>query len=195
VATPRTVLALTPAAALDALSQVGYPAVVKPLVGSWGRLVTPVADEATARLVLEYVAALPHPTSHIVYVQEMVEKQGRDLRIAVVGGRAVAAAHRSGPQWRTNVHLGATVRACALTEELSRLAVDAAAAVGAEIAGVDVVEDADGRPFVLEVNHGFEFTGLQGGLGRTVDVAGEIVAFLSGPAAAPRPLGARGAAA
>ncbi|MFF7770499.1 RimK family alpha-L-glutamate ligase [Streptomyces massasporeus] len=195
VATPRTVLALTPEAALDALSEVGYPAVLKPLVGSWGRLVTPVADEATARLVLEYVSALPHPTSHIVYAQEMVDKRGRDLRVAVIGGRAVAAAHRSGPEWRTNVHLGATAQACALSPELDRLAVDAAAAVGAEIAGVDVVEDADGRPFVLEVNHGFEFTGLQESLGRTLDVAGEIVAHLTERSEVPRALDARGAAA
>ncbi|MFI1186046.1 RimK family alpha-L-glutamate ligase [Streptomyces californicus] len=195
VATPRTVLALTPEAALDALSEVGYPAVLKPLVGSWGRLVTPVADEATARLVLEYVSALPHPTSHIVYAQAMVDKRGRDLRVAVVGGRAIAAAHRSSPEWRTNVHLGATTQVCALTPELDRMAVDAAAAVGAEIAGVDIVEDTDGRPFVLEVNHGFEFTGLQQSLGRTLDVAGEIVAYLAGRPEMLMAVDARGAVA
>lgn len=177
--TPRTALALTPEAAVDALREIGYPAVVKPLVGSWGRLVTPIADESTAAIVLEYIAALPHPGSHVVYVQEMVDKGGRDIRVAVVGGRAVAAAYRSGPDWRTNVHRGAATEECPLTDELSVLATQAAAVTGADVAGVDLVADPDGRLMVLEVNHGLEFSGLQRCLGDRIDVAAEMVAWLT----------------
>jgi [lysine-biosynthesis-protein LysW]--L-2-aminoadipate ligase len=178
ITTPRTALALTPEAAVEALGTVGYPAVIKPLVGSWGRLVTPVADEATGRLFLEYVAALPHPASHIVYVQEMVDKGDRDIRVAVVGGRPLAAAYRSGPDWRTNVHRGASTQPCELTDDLAKLAARAADAVGADIAGVDIVEDADGQLTVLEVNHGFEFSGLQSCLGDRRDVAADVVSYL-----------------
>lgn len=178
IPTPRTALALTPDAAADALRQIGYPAVIKPLVGSWGRLVTPIADERTAAIVLEYIAALPHPGSHVVYVQEMVDKGGRDIRVAVVGGRAVAAAYRSGPDWRTNVHRGAMTEQCPLTDEIAELATQAAAVTGAALAGVDLVADADGRLMVLEVNHGLEFSGLQRCLGDRLDVADEIVTAL-----------------
>ncbi|GAB3887283.1 hypothetical protein GCM10029964_053010 [Kibdelosporangium lantanae] len=145
----------------------------------------PVADEATGRLFLEYVAALPHPTSHVVYVQEMVDKGARDIRVAVVGGRSIAGAYRYGPDWRTNVHLGASTRPCELTEDLAGLAARAADAVGAAIAGVDIIEDPDGRLTVLEVNHGFEFTGLQRCLGERGDVAAEVVGYLADLARSP----------
>lgn len=176
--TPRTALGLTPQAALDALNSIGYPALIKPLVGSWGRLVVRLSDRAGAEAVLEYAAALPGPQSHLGYVQELVDKPGRDIRVIVVGGRVLGAVYRTGESLRTNVALGGRTRPCEVTPEIGKLSLDAAAAVGAEIAGVDLIEDRDGRMLVLEVNHRVEFTGFQAALGDRIDVAGSIVDHL-----------------
>ncbi|MFY1636536.1 lysine biosynthesis protein LysX [Solwaraspora sp. WMMB335] len=178
IPTPRTALGLTPKAALAALDEIGYPALIKPLVGSWGRLVTKLADRANAEGVLEYVAALPGPQSHLGYVQEFVDKPGRDIRVIVVGGEPLGAVYRTGELWRTNVALGARTEPCEVTPEIDKLSIDAAAAVGADIAGVDLIEDRDGRLLVLEVNHRVEFTGFQAALAGRVDVADRIVEHL-----------------
>jgi [lysine-biosynthesis-protein LysW]--L-2-aminoadipate ligase len=178
VPTPRTALGLTPQAALAALESIGYPALIKPLVGSWGRLVVRLPDRAGAEGLLEYVAALPGPQSHLGYVQELIEKPGRDIRAIVVGGDLLGAVYRDGESWRTNVALGARTRPCAATPEITKLSLDAAAAVGADIAGVDLIEDRDGRLLVLEVNHRVEFAGFQSALSDRVDVADRIVEHL-----------------
>ncbi|MEU0357521.1 RimK family alpha-L-glutamate ligase [Streptomyces cyaneofuscatus] len=178
IPTPRTALGLTPKATLAALDSIGYPALIKPLVGSWGRLVVRLPDRAGAEGVLEYVAALPGPQSHLGYVQELIDKPGRDIRAIVVGGELLGAVYRTGELWRTNVALGARTLPCEATPEITKLSVAAAAAVGADIAGVDLIEDADGRLLVLEVNHRVEFTGFQSALGDQVDVADRIVEHL-----------------
>ncbi|MFI2741091.1 RimK family alpha-L-glutamate ligase, partial [Streptomyces sp. NPDC018711] len=169
IATPRTALGLTPQAALTALdSTIGYPALIKPLVGSWGRLVVELRDRAAAQGVLEYVGALSGPQSHLGYVQELIDKPGRDIRVIVVGGQVLGAIYRTGESLRTNVALGGQVHPCEVTAEIEKLSLDAAAAVGAEIAGVDLIEDGEGRLLVLEVNHRVEFTGFQSALGDRV---------------------------
>ncbi|WP_191839624.1 RimK family alpha-L-glutamate ligase [Catellatospora chokoriensis] len=178
IPTPRTALGLTPQATLDALDSIGYPAVIKPLVGSWGRLVAHLPDRTAAQGVLEYVAALPSPQSHVGYVQELIDKPDRDIRVIVVGGQVLGAVYRTGEAVRTNVALGGQTRPCEVTPEINKYAVDAAAAVGADIAGVDLIEDRDGRLLVLEVNHRVEFTGFQAALAAKVDVADHIVDFL-----------------
>lgn len=176
--TPRTALALTPEAALDALDALGYPAVIKPLVGSWGRLVSYLPDPDTARTVLDYVAALPGTDSHIVYVQEYVPKPERDIRVIVIGDEAVGAIYRSGADWRTNVARGAVSHRCPLSDDLAKLAVSAARSTGAVLAGVDVLEDADGGLCVLEVNHGVEFSGFQRAHGDDLSLADLIIDHL-----------------
>ncbi|WBB77722.1 RimK family alpha-L-glutamate ligase [Micromonospora sp. WMMD882] len=178
VPTPRTALGLTPQATLAALDSIGYPAVIKPLVGSWGRLVAKLPDRASAEGVLEYVAALPGPQSHLGYVQELIDKPDRDIRVVVVGGQVLGAVYRTGESMRTNVALGGRTRPCAVTPEITKFSVDAAAAVGADIAGVDLIEDRAGRLLVLEVNHRVEFTGFQAALAARVDVADRIVEHL-----------------
>ncbi|WP_430791103.1 lysine biosynthesis protein LysX [Actinoplanes sp. G11-F43] len=178
VPTPRTALALTPQATLDALEAIGYPALIKPLVGSWGRLVAHLPDRVSAEGVLEYLAALPGPQSHLGYVQELIDKPGRDIRAVVVGGQVLGAVYRTGEALRTNVALGGKTRPCEVTPEINKFSIDAAAAVGADIAGVDLIEDRDGRLLVLEVNHRVEFTGFQSALASEVDVAGHIVDHL-----------------
>jgi len=178
VPTPRTALGLTPKAALDALDSIGYPALVKTLVGSWGRLVVQLPDADCAKGVFEYVAALPGPQSHLGYVQELIDKPDRDIRAIVVGGDVLGAVYRTGESFRTNVALGGQTRPCEVTPDITKLSVDAAAAVGADIAGVDLIEDRDGRLLVLEVNHRVEFTGFQSALAGRVDVADRIVDHL-----------------
>ncbi|MDT0426769.1 RimK family alpha-L-glutamate ligase [Streptomyces salyersiae] len=178
VPTPDTTLALTPDAALAALEQFGYPAVIKPLVGSWGRLVTRVTGPVMAAAVLEHLAALPSPQSHIVYVQREVAKADRDIRVLVVGERAVGATYRRSDEWRTNVARGAVSERCPLDPGLTELAVAAAKTVGAHIAGVDLLQDPDGRLTVLEVNDRVEFRGLQQSHGTDIDVADAVAALL-----------------
>jgi [lysine-biosynthesis-protein LysW]--L-2-aminoadipate ligase len=176
---PRTVLGLTPEAALAALAQIGYPALIKPLVGSWGRLIVTLRDEQMAEDVFDYVRALPGPQSHLIYVQELIAKPGRDIRAIVVGGEFIGAVYRIAEGTRTNVALGARTRPCPESAELTKLAVAAAAATGADIAAVDLIEDEDGRLLLIEVNHRVEFSGFQQAVGDRVDVAGRIVEYVA----------------
>ncbi|WP_067503750.1 RimK family alpha-L-glutamate ligase [Actinoplanes sp. TFC3] len=174
VPTPHAALALTPEAALDEIAEMGYPVVLKPLSSSWGKRVSLIRDADAAEAVLEHCAALPSPQAHLIYLQAYVEKPGRDIRVVVVGDQAVGAIYRSSKGWRTNVAKGATTTICDLHGDLADIAIGAARAVGADIAGVDLVEDTDGRLLVLEVNSGVEFAGLQRALGEGCDVPGKI---------------------
>ncbi len=175
---PRTAIGLTPQAALAALDEIGYPALIKPLVGSWGRLIARLRDRDMAEDLFEYVAALPGPQSHVVYVQEFIAKPGRDIRAIVLGGELLGANYRIADDIRTNVARGAHTEPCEETSEIAKLAVAAATAVGAEIAAVDLVEDTDGQLLVLEVNHRVEFTGFQAAMRDRIDVADRIVDLL-----------------
>jgi [lysine-biosynthesis-protein LysW]---L-2-aminoadipate ligase len=173
--TPRTSLALTPEAALEAIEEFGYPLVVKPLTGSWGRLVALVRDRAEAETVMEHRAALPSPQQHIIYLQEYVEKPGRDIRVLTAGDTVVAASYRySGQGWRTNAARSGRSEPCPLSAELTGLALAAAKAVGGGVLGVDLIEGPGGLS-VLEVNHTVEFRGLQGAHGDGLDVADAII--------------------
>lgn len=174
---PRTALGLTPAAALTALEEIGYPALVKPLTGSWGRLIAELRDRRMAEEVFEYISALPGPASHLVYVQELIAKPGRDIRAIVVGGELLGATYRIAAGTRTNVARGAVSRPCDETADIGKLAVAAAAATGADIAAVDLIEDGEGQLLVLEVNHRAEFSGFQAAMGDRIDVAGRIAGY------------------
>ena len=176
---PRTSLALTPAAALEAMEEFGYPLVVKPLTGSWGRLAALVRDRAEAGIVMEHRAALPSPQQHIIYLQEYVENPGRDIRVLIAGETVVAASYRyadPGGDWRTNAARAGRSEPCPLSPELAGLALAAAKAVGGGVLGVDLIEGPAGLS-VLEVNHTVEFAGLQGAHGDDLDIADAIVGF------------------
>ncbi len=177
VATPPAVAALSPEAALAAAEELGFPVVVKPLTGSWGRLVTMLRDPQEAQSVLEHLAALPSPQQHIVYLQKLVDKPGRDIRVLVAGEEVVAASYRYGAQWRTGVACHGQSRPCPLSAEITELALAAARAVGGGFLGVDLVEGADALQ-VLEVNHTPEFRGLAQAHGEALDVADVIVSHL-----------------
>lgn len=175
VPTPRTGVALTPEAGLDAAEAIGYPVVIKPLTGSWGRLLAVARDRATAETILEHRAALPSPQQRITYVQELIEG-ARDVRVIVCGDSVVAASRRYGDGVRANVALGGRSEPCPVTPELGAMARSAAVAVGGGVLGVDLIEG-PGGPLVLEVNHTVEFRGLQEAHGDTVDVADTIAAY------------------
>jgi [lysine-biosynthesis-protein LysW]---L-2-aminoadipate ligase len=178
VPTPRTVAALGPDAALAAIDAIGYPVVLKPLTGSWGRLLAVIRDAETAQTVLEHRAALPTPQHRIVYVQELIRRPDRDIRVITVGGSVLGAVYRRSGGSRTNVARGASVAPCTVSAELQTLALRASRAVGGGILGIDVVEDHDGRLHVLEVNHTVEFAGFQAAQGDRVDVAAAIAGYV-----------------
>lgn len=172
VPTPRTVVALTPEAALKALDEVGYPAVLKPPIGSWGRLMAKVDDPEEAAQIIEHKSALGSPMHSVFYVQEYVEKPGRDLRAFVIGDEVVAAMYRRSEDWRTNAHLGGTTEGLPPDGEVGELALRAAAAVGGGVLAVDLMESPQGL-VVHEVNPTPEFKALTAATG--VDIASRIV--------------------
>ena len=142
--------------ALEAVEALGYPAVLKPITGSWGRLISRVNDRDAAEAVLEHKARLGHYDHSIFYVQRYVDKGDRDIRSFVIGDGCVAAIHRTGPHWKTNTALGARVTACPVSPEISRLSLEAARAVGGGVVAVDLFETESGI-VVNEVNDTMEF--------------------------------------
>ncbi|MGW6534366.1 ATP-grasp domain-containing protein [Streptomyces sp. NPDC055051] len=173
VPTPTTLLAPSAEAGMKAVESLGYPAVIKPLSASWGNRVSLITDRHAADAVLEHCAAMPSAVARTVIVQEAIRPGAPDMRGIVVDGVCLGVISRSGGDWRNNVARGAAVEHLAPDEETYGLCVRAAAAVGARIAGVDLVRDADGRLMVLEVNSRVEFQGFEGATG--VDVAARIV--------------------
>ena len=157
VPTPRTYVAFTKEAALRALDEVGYPAVLKPVVGSWGRLLALVKDPRAAEAIIERRELLP-PLYQVYYVQEYVRRPPRDIRSFVVDGEVIAAIYRyAAPnEWRTNTALGGRAERCEVTPEVEELSLKAAEAVGGFFLGVDLMEGPDGL-LVHEVNAVVEF--------------------------------------
>jgi [lysine-biosynthesis-protein LysW]--L-2-aminoadipate ligase len=160
VPTLRTAMAFTVESALEIGERFGYPLVVKPVSGSWGRLLARANSPATLRSILEQKRALGGHQHGIFYLQEYIAKPGRDIRAFYVGGEVLAASYRNAEHWVTNVARGAVSTACPLTADIVDITRAAAAAVGAEIAGVDLVETPDGLK-VIEINSGAEFKGLK----------------------------------
>lgn len=170
---PPTAVALAAEHGVDAIETVGYPAVVKPVGGSWGRLVARVGERDAAEAVVEHRAALRSPQHGIVYAQAYVDKPGRDIRALVVGDRVPAAMYRRSDHWVTNVARGAQVEPCPVFPELRELALRAATSVGGGVVSIDLMETRGGELLVNEVNSMIEFRGLEAATG--IDVAGEIV--------------------
>jgi len=157
IPTPRTFVAFTQEASLKALQQLGYPAVLKPVVGSWGRLVAQIKDPESASAILEPREYM-HPIQQVYYIQEKINRPERDIRCYVIGDRAVAAIYRNAPrgEWRTNTARGGVAENLPVTPELEEISVRAAEAVGGGAFGVDLMETDSG--FVVhEVNHTTEF--------------------------------------
>lgn len=175
IPTPRTLLAFTPEAALRALDDIGYPAVLKPVVGSWGRLLARVNDRDAAEAILEHKETLGSYQHSIFYIQEYIAKPGRDIRAFVVGNRTICAIYRSSEHWVTNTARGAVATNCPVTPELDDLCRAAARAVGGGILAVDVLEGPRGL-LVNEINATMEFRNSIAPTG--VDIPGIVADYV-----------------
>ena len=175
VPTPKTVLAMAEDSALRSIDDMGYPVVVKPVVGSWGRLSALLKDQDAARAVIEDREHM-FPLYQIYYLQEFVKRPPRDVRSFVLGGKTIAAIYRySSEDWRTNTARGGKAENCKVTSELDDLSVRAAEAVGGEFVGVDLMEGEAGL-LVHEVNNTTEFKNTVPATG--VDIPGMIIDYL-----------------
>ena len=178
VPTTRVLMAFTPESALKAIETLGYPCVLKPVVGSWGRGVVRVNDRDAAEAVVGLRDELGGYQQHIYYVQEMIAKPQRDIRSFVIGDRCVAAIYRTSAHWITNTHLGGKASNCPVTPELERISVAAAKAVGGGIVAVDLFEDPARGLLVNEVNHTMEFRNSVPATG--VDIPGLMAEYVLG---------------
>jgi [lysine-biosynthesis-protein LysW]--L-2-aminoadipate ligase len=157
VPTPRTMVAFTPQSALQAIEEMGYPVVLKPGVGSWGRLLSKVNDREAAEAILEHKQVLGSYHHSIYYIQEYVEKHGRDIRAFVVGDETICAIYRTSPHWITNTARGGKATNCPVTPELSEICLRGAQAVGGGVLALDLFEDDERGLLVNEVNYTMEF--------------------------------------
>ncbi|MDA2922980.1 RimK family alpha-L-glutamate ligase, partial [Patescibacteria group bacterium AH-259-L07] len=178
IAVPQTRIAFTQEKALQAIEEMGYPVVLKPVTGSWGRLLAKVNDRESAEALLEHKSVLGAPAHSIFYIQKYidvrdkkpqvsaavskqrisngVEKKGQDIRSFVVGNKTIAAIYRTSSHWITNTARGGTASNCKVSSELNKLSIQAARAVGGEIVAVDLFETDKGL-LVNEVNSTMEF--------------------------------------
>jgi [lysine-biosynthesis-protein LysW]--L-2-aminoadipate ligase len=179
VPSPRTRLAFTPESALVAVEELGYPAVLKPLVGSWGRLISRVNDRDAAESILEHKDVLGTYIHSIYYIQEYVPKPGRDIRAFVVGDETIGAIYRYSEHWITNTARGGKATKCEITPELNDLCVRAARAVGGGVVAIDVLEAPEGL-LVNEVNYTMEFRNSIDTTG--VNIPGRVVDYALGVA-------------
>lgn len=156
VPSPRTLMAFTPESALEAIDELGYPVVMKPAVGSWGRLLAKINDRDAAEAILEHKVTLGSFHHGAFYIQEYVNKPGRDIRAFVVGDETICAIYRDSPHWITNTARGGKASNCPVTPELDELCVRSARAVGGGVVAIDLFESERGL-LVNEVNYTMEF--------------------------------------
>ncbi|GAB3314691.1 lysine biosynthesis protein LysX [Haloplanus rallus] len=179
VPTPNTDVAFTTDSALESIEDFGYPCVLKPVIGSWGRLMAKVDSRSAAEAILEHKATLGHYEHKVFYIQEFVEKPGRDIRVVATDGEPVAAMTRSSDHWLTNAAKGGEVNEFEIDDEVADLVKRASDAVGGGLLGVDLMETGDSYT-VHEVNHTVEFKALDSCV--DFDVPAAIVDWLEGKA-------------
>ncbi len=172
---PRLRMAFTPEAAITAMEELGFPVVLKPVIGSWGRMVSKINDRDAAEAVLEHREALGNYQQNIFYIQELIRKPGRDIRAFVVGDQTICAIYRNSHHWITNTARGGKATVCPVTPELHDICVRAAQAVGGGVLAIDLLEDPDRGLLINEVNHTMEFHSTVPATG--VDIPGLIVDY------------------
>ncbi len=170
--TPRTFVCQSVEAAMQAWRSLGNDAVLKPIFGGEGNGITRLTDEALAHRAFKMLTQ----NGAVLYLQEFIDHLGYDIRILLIGEKAFAMRRRHPTDWRTNLSRGATAEACPLDDELLQLARRAGAAIGAPIAGVDILPSRDGRRLLLEVNAVPGWKGLSRVL--NIDIAAEVLAHL-----------------
>jgi len=159
VPTPATEVTFTKESAMESIEEFGYPCVLKPVIGSWGRLMAKIDSRDAAEAILEHKETLGHYEHKVFYIQEFVEKPGRDIRVVATDGEPVAAMARSSDHWLTNAARGAETEPIEVTDEMAGLVERASDAVGGGLLGVDLMETGDSYT-VHEVNHTVEFKAL-----------------------------------
>ena len=161
VPTPKTYFSFSSESASENIEKVGYPLVIKPVIGSWGRGVMPLKDKDTTDAIFEIREITDSPHDRIYYLQEMINRPPRDIRVITVDNRPIAAMYRkSSGGFKTNIALGADPELCEITNEIEDLAVRASKAMGGGILGIDMMEDNKRGLVVHEVNNTVEFKGL-----------------------------------
>lgn len=176
IPSPRTLIAFAPESALEAIEDLGYPVVLKPAVGSWGRLLSKVNDREAAEAILEHKQTLGSYHHGIFYIQEYINKPMRDIRAFVVGDETICAIYRSSPHWITNTAQAGESSNCPVTPDLDDLCVQAAKAMGGGIVAIDVLEDPKRGLLVNEVNYTMEYRNSIEPTG--VDIPDRMVDFI-----------------
>lgn len=175
VPTPEFVLVFSEEQAKTAIETMGgYPIVLKPVSGSWGRLIAKVSNQDALEALLEQKTTLGGPHHHSFYIQQYIEKPGRDIRIHVIGGQVIAAIYRKSQHWITNTARGAEALPCSIDKDLATIAKKAGDAIGMGVLGIDIFETKSGY-VVNEVNHTMEFKNVQRVTG--INVAGKIIEY------------------
>ena len=161
IPTPKTYFSFSAETALENFENIGYPLVIKPIIGSWGRSVMQIKDKDTAEAVIENRQVTDGPQDRIYYLQEMIDRPPRDIRVITVGDQAISAMYRkSSGGFKTNIALGADPELCEITKEIEDLCEKTSKAVGGGILGIDLMEDKKRGLVVHEVNNTVEFKGL-----------------------------------
>ncbi|MCC7164324.1 MAG: lysine biosynthesis protein LysX [Anaerolineae bacterium] len=175
VPSPTVQVAFTAESALKTMQEMGFPVILKPVIGSWGRLLSKINDRDSAEAILEHKEVLGSYQHSIFYIQEYIEKPERDIRAFVVGDRTIAAIYRRSEHWITNTARGGEASNCPVTPELDAICVAASRAVGGGITGVDVLEDRERGFLINEVNHTIEFRNSIATTG--VDIPNKIIDY------------------
>ena len=161
IPTPKTYFSFSSESAAENLEKVGFPLVIKPVIGSWGRGVMPLKDKDTMEAVFEIRDITDSPHDRIYYLQELIQRPPRDIRVITVGDEPIAAMYRkSSGGFKTNIALGADPELCEITKEMEDMATKASKAMGGGILGIDMMEDEERGLVVHEVNNTVEFKGL-----------------------------------
>jgi len=162
IPTPKTYFSFSSDSAAENLEKVGFPLVIKPVIGSWGRGVMPLKDKDTMEAVFEIRDITDSPHDRIYYLQELIKRPPRDIRVITVGDEPIAAMYRKSSDggFKTNIALGADPELCEITKEMEDMAVKASKAMGGGILGIDMMEDDEKGLVVHEVNNTVEFKGL-----------------------------------
>jgi [lysine-biosynthesis-protein LysW]---L-2-aminoadipate ligase len=176
VPTPAVRVAMEQESALAAIEEMGYPVVLKPATGSWGRLLARVNDRDTAEAILEHKATLGSYQHSIFYIQQYIEKGGSDIRTFVVGDETICGIKRTSSHWITNTARGGVASNCPITPELHEISVAAAKAVGGGILAIDLMQLPDGSYTVNEVNYTMEFRNSIAPTG--VDIPAKMISYL-----------------
>lgn len=174
---PEYRVAFSPETALEALEEFGYPAVMKPPLGSWGRLLARVNDRDAAEALIEHKQVLGSFHHSSFYIQEYIDKGGRDIRAFVIGGQPICAIYREAEHWITNTARGGLASNCPVTPEIADICRKTATAIGGDLLAIDLFDDPERGLLVNEVNGTMEFRNSIETTG--VDIPDQIIGYLA----------------